>query len=92
MRDHLAGVRPAVGANLSLEILDRVGAARGNWFFVRSGGVYRVLRTLEEDGLLSSFDVPAPIDVRHGERPRRYYELTEHGLAKRYIINGGRFL
>jgi DNA-binding PadR family transcriptional regulator len=78
----------------SLEILTRVGADPGNAFFAWSGGVYRTLHALVEDGLAISYDVPAPppIDAMRGGRPRRYYELTDQGLAARAAVNAGRFL
>ena len=79
------------------EVEWRAGAARGNAFFVWSGGVGRVLRAMEEDGLLRSFEVPAPIEFGAGAPKRqplvtRYYELTAQGIVERSIVLDGRLI
>ena len=77
------------------EIMQRVGAACGNRFFVWSGGVPRVLRTLEEDGLTTSFSVPIEFGFGRRRRPElvtRYHELTAQGRAERRILLDGRLL
>jgi DNA-binding PadR family transcriptional regulator len=68
----------------SFEIVDRVNADPGNRFFVWSGGVYRALWAIEREGLAISYN-------RDG-RARRYYELTDLGVAERAAINEGRTL
>lgn len=70
------------------EIEWRVEAASGTTIFVWTGGVRRVLRALEEDGLLSSREVSTSIEFP----TTRYYELTDLGRAERRAVNDGRIL
>lgn len=68
-----------------------VGSDLRNALFVWSGGVRRTLRRFQEEGLVSSFDVPAPIESGTGRRWRqaritRHYELTERGQVAREAL------
>ena len=65
------------GESYGLEIIDRVHNVTGGKVKLVQGSVYPLLRSLENDGLLKSWDGP-PIAERGG-RPRRYYELTALG-------------
>ena len=60
-----------------LEIIDRVREMTKGKVVLMQGRVYPLLRDLEAEGLLRSFDGP-PLAERGG-RPRRYYELTAEG-------------
>ena len=64
----LLGEGPAHG----YELADR--AAELGLDKVDRGGVYRVLRTLERDGLVTSFH-----EDGHGGPPRRTYRITAYG-------------
>jgi PadR family transcriptional regulator PadR len=65
------------GESYGLEIIDRVRDSSCGKIRLLQGRVYPVLRELEADGLLRSFDGEPRAD-RNG-RPRRYYELTAEG-------------
>lgn len=60
-----------------LELIDLVRDMTGGKVRIVQGRVYPVLRSLEADGLLRSWDGD-PVPERGG-RPRRYYELTAEG-------------
>lgn len=64
---------PAFG----LEIIDRVTERTDGAVKLRHGSVYPALRSLEDEGLLESYE-GEPIPERGG-RPRRYYKLTAEG-------------
>jgi PadR family transcriptional regulator PadR len=66
------------GPAYGLEVIDRVHARSGGKFGVHQGSAYPVLRTLEAEGLVRSWEGD-PSEARGG-RPRRYYELTAEGL------------
>jgi PadR family transcriptional regulator PadR len=84
------------GPGYGLEILDRVKQRGGTKLGLSSGNLYPLLRGLERDGFLTSFEgdtVPA-----RGGRPRIYYKLTgegcravleEHGAT---VAGGERFV
>lgn len=65
------------GDGYGLELIERVKAATGGRLVLLQGRVYPLLRSLEADGLLRSYDGD-PLPERGG-RPRRYYELTAKG-------------
>ena len=65
------------GESYGLELIDRVKDATKGKLVLFQGRVYPVLRQLESEGLLKSFD-GEPVTQRGG-RPRRYYELTAEG-------------
>ena len=64
------------GKSFGLELIERVHAKTG--FKLNQGRVYPLLRGLEDEGLLTSWDEQGP-DSRGG-RPRRYYALTAEGM------------
>lgn len=66
------------GESYGLELIERVSNDTNGKLKVLQGRVYPVLRQLETDGLLESYDGP-PMSERGG-RPRRYYKLTAKGL------------
>src|SRR5688572_4281152 len=65
------------GDSYGLELIDRVKAATKGQIVLQQGRVYPLLRELERQGLLRSYDGD-PLQDRGG-RPRRYYELTAEG-------------
>jgi PadR family transcriptional regulator PadR len=65
------------GESYGLEIIDRVKEMSGGRIRLVQGRVYPVLRSLESEGCLKSWDGP-PVAERGG-RPRRYYQLTALG-------------
>jgi len=66
------------GKGFGLELIDRVKDRTKGKIALHQGSVYPLLRAMEDEGLLKSWD-DEPSDVRAG-RPRRYYELTAEGL------------
>jgi PadR family transcriptional regulator, regulatory protein PadR len=66
------------GKSYGLEIIQRVLDRTGGKIKIPQGRVYPILRELEHDGLLESYDGD-PLPERGG-RPRRYYRLTAEGL------------
>jgi PadR family transcriptional regulator PadR len=60
-----------------LELIERVKALTNGRVVLVQGRVYGLLRGLERDGLIRSYDREAVLE--RGGRPRRYYELTEKG-------------
>ncbi len=78
------------GESYGLELIERVAQKTRGRIKLGPGSVYPMLRSLENDGLVRSWDgQPVP---ETGGRPRRYYELTAKGLraAKqdREIVSG----
>jgi len=65
------------GESYGLEVIARVHEMTGGKIKLLQGRVYPVLRELEAEGLLRSYDGD-PLPERGG-RPRRYYELTAEG-------------
>ena len=65
------------GESYGLGLIERVREASGGQVVLMQGRVYPVLRELEADGLLESYD-GEPLPERGG-RPRRYYKLTAEG-------------
>ena len=65
------------GESYGLELIERVKDATGGRTTLQQGRVYPVLRQLEAEGLLESYD-GEPLAERGG-RPRRYYKLTAEG-------------
>ena len=65
------------GESYGLELIERVKKATGGRTTLMQGRVYPVLRQLESEGLLESYD-GEPLSERGG-RPRRYYRLTAEG-------------
>lgn len=65
------------GPSYGLEIIERVQKSCGGTILFPST-VYPLLRELEEQGYLESYEGD-PLPER-GDRPRRYYKLTEAGL------------
>jgi PadR family transcriptional regulator PadR len=65
------------GESYGLELIQRVTDLTDGRIVLMQGRVYPVLREMEDEGLLRSFDGPA-VQSRGG-RPRRYYELTAQG-------------
>jgi len=66
------------GKGFGLELIERVKQRTNGKVALHQGSVYPLLRSMEEEGLLKSWD-DKPSDLRAG-RPRRYYELTADGL------------
>src|SRR5581483_6814226 len=65
------------GESYGLEVIERVRIMSGGKIRILQGRVYPVLRELEADGLLRSYD--GELVAERGGRPRRYYELTASG-------------
>src|SRR4051794_9313104 len=60
-----------------LELIERVSERTKGAVKLGQGSVYPLLRDLEDDGLVRSYEAdPTP---ERGGRPRRYYELTGEG-------------
>jgi len=59
-----------------LEVIERVRAQTKGTIRLHGGNVHTILRDLEREGLLMSWE-RAP----KGGRPRRYYKITETGIA-----------
>jgi PadR family transcriptional regulator PadR len=78
------------GPSYGLEVIERVGTASGGRIKLLQGRVYPVLRRLESEGLLRSWNGESVAET--GGRPRRYYELTAEGMraarADAKAING----
>jgi PadR family transcriptional regulator PadR len=66
------------GDSYGLELIERVKRNSNGALKIQQGRVYPVLRALEAEGLLESYDGD-PLPERGG-RPRRYYKLTAKGL------------
>lgn len=66
------------GENYGLELIELVKKRTNGKLKIPQGSVYPVLRELEAEGLLESYD-GEPLPERGG-RPRRYYKLTAEGL------------
>ncbi len=65
------------GRGFGLELIERVRERTNGAVKLGQGSVYPLLRQLEDEGLLRSFEAePTP---ERGGRPRRYYELTGQG-------------
>jgi PadR family transcriptional regulator, regulatory protein PadR len=65
------------GKGYGLELIERVEQRTKGAVTLHQGSVYPALRSLEDEGLLRSYD-GEPLPERGG-RPRRYYELTAKG-------------
>jgi PadR family transcriptional regulator len=66
------------GDSYGLDLIQRVSRRTNGKVKIQQGRVYPVLRNLESEGLLESYDGdPMP---ERGGRPRRYYRLTAEGL------------
>lgn len=66
------------GESYGLELIERVGELYRGRKRLSQATIYPMLRALESEGLVRSFDGdPMP---ERGGRPRRYYELTAKGL------------
>lgn len=65
------------GDSYGLEVIERVKELTNGKLVLMQGRVYPVLRELELEGLLESYDGD-PLPERGG-RPRRYYKLTAEG-------------
>jgi PadR family transcriptional regulator, regulatory protein PadR len=65
------------GDSYGLALIDHVRAATRGKVVLRQGRVYPVLRELEREGLVRSYDGEAMPE--RGGRPRRYYALTAEG-------------
>ena len=70
------------GKGFGLELIERVSERTKGAVKLGQGSVYPLLRGLEDEGLVRSFETD-PLPERGG-RPRRYYELT--ALGKRAAI------
>lgn len=66
------------GKGFGLELIERVKDKTRGAVALGQGSVYPLLRDMEGEGLLNSWN-EAGGDARGG-RPRRYYELTAEGL------------
>jgi PadR family transcriptional regulator PadR len=74
------------GKGYGLELIERIEALSNGGVKLGQGSVYPTLRSLEDEGLVRSYDgEPMP---ERGGRPRRYYELTAKG--KRVAVEQGR--
>lgn len=65
------------GESYGLELIERVEKHSKGQIKLHQGSVYPALRTMEDDGLVRSYDGES-IPERGG-RPRRYYVLTPKG-------------
>jgi PadR family transcriptional regulator PadR len=66
------------GESYGLALIERVEKRTNRKLRIQQGRVYPVLRQLEAEGLLESYDGdPMP---ERGGRPRRYYKLTAEGM------------
>jgi PadR family transcriptional regulator PadR len=66
------------GESYGLELIERVAKSSKGRVTIVQGTVYPILREMEAEGLVRSWDGD-PVAERAG-RPRRYYELTAKGL------------
>jgi PadR family transcriptional regulator PadR len=66
------------GAGYGLELIDRVREKTNNAVVLGQGSIYPALRSLEAEGLVTSWE--GPTVAERGGRPRRYYHLTAEGL------------
>ncbi len=65
------------GPGFGLELIDRVQGRTNGQVKLNQGSVYPALRSLEDEGLVHSYEgEPTP---ERGGRPRRYYEITGEG-------------
>ena len=62
------------GESYGYQIIQRVRSLSGGMFKWSDGMLYPVLHRLERDGLIT-----AQWRISDGERPRKYYTLTEKG-------------
>lgn len=65
------------GESYGLELIERVEKQSSGRVRLHQGSVYPALRTLEEEGLVQSYDGES--NTERGGRPRRYYRLTAEG-------------
>lgn len=65
------------GPGFGLELIDRVKEHTKGRVKLHQGTIYPLLRDMEAEGLLESFE-SEPMPERGG-RPRRYYKLTAEG-------------
>jgi PadR family transcriptional regulator PadR len=78
------------GDGYGLDLIDRVKGMTNGAVSLHQGSVYPLLRELEDDGFLDSYEGDALPE--RGGRPRRYYKLTAAGrraaLEERQAILG----
>jgi PadR family transcriptional regulator, regulatory protein PadR len=82
-----------VGPGYGIELIERVKVHTKGELVLDQGNAYPLLRGLEADGFLDSYE-GEPLPERGG-RARRYYRLTDAGhreLAKRPELDGGELL
>ena len=74
------------GESYGLELIERVRTNTYGEVRLLQGRVYPMLRQLEAQGLIESFE-GTPLPIRNG-RPRRYYRITAAGtrMAKRQAV------
>lgn len=74
------------GESYGLELIERVRTNTSGEVRLLQGRVYPMLRQLEAQGLIESFE-GTPLPIRNG-RPRRYYRITAAGtrMAKRQAV------
>jgi len=65
------------GEAYGLQLLKRLEDVTGGRVRIQQASAYPILRAMEEEGLLRSWE-GEPVPERGG-RPRRYYELTAKG-------------
>lgn len=70
----------AAGDNYGLGLIDAVHKTTRGRLRIVQGRVYPVLRRLEDEGLIKSYD--GKPRAERGGRPRRYYRLTKAGLRE----------
>lgn len=63
--------------NYGLALIERVEQQTKGQVQLHQGSVYPALRSLEDDGLVTSYDGESTPE--RGGRPRRYYKLTAAG-------------
>lgn len=68
----------AEGDSFGLDLIERVKNNSNGLITIQQGRVYPVLKELEENGFLVSYDGEAVSE--RGGRPRRYYRLTAKGV------------
>ena len=65
------------GDKYGYQMIEELERRSDNTFSLKAGTLYPLLHTLEQQGLVQSYD-----GEREQNRPRRYYRLTDSGRAE----------
>ena len=57
------------------QMIEELEKRSENIFTLKAGTLYPILHTLEQQGIIESYDTQA-----EGQRPRKYYRITEKGI------------